>query len=97
MFVLEPALLMIDTNILEVTCILLCGIIGMIAIGAGMIWYWYTSLHWVERIISTIAGLLLIYPGLYTDAFGLVIFVTMLIMQVAKEKRQNAEREAVAS
>jgi len=97
MFVLEPALLMIDTNILEVTFILISAIIGMIAIGAGMIGYWYTSLHWVERIISTIAGLLLIYPGLYTDAFGLVIFVTMLIMQVAKEKRQNAEREAVAS
>src|SRR5690625_5001771 len=64
MFVLEPALLMIDTNILEVTFILLSAIIGMIAIGAGMIGYWYTSLHWVERIISTIGGLLLIYPGL---------------------------------
>lgn len=97
MFVLEPALLMIDTNILEVTFILLSAIIGMIAIGAGMIGYWYTSLHWVERIISTIGGLLLIYPGLYTDGIGLAIFVTMLSMQLAKNKRQTAERETVAS
>jgi len=97
MFVLEPALLMIDTNILEITFILLSAIIGMIAIGAGMIGYWYTSLHWVERIISTIGGLLLIYPGLYTDGIGLAIFVTMLSMQLAKNKRQTAERETVAS
>src|SRR5690625_1243630 len=97
MFVLEPALLMIDTNILEVTFILLSAIIGMIAIGAGMIGYWYTSLHWIERIISTIGGLLLIYPGLYTDGIGLAIFVTMLSMQLAKNKRQTAERETVAS
>src|SRR5690625_533624 len=97
MFVLEPALLMIDTNILEITFILLSAIIGMIAIGAGMIGYWYTSLHWVERIISTIGGLLLIYPGLYTDGIGLAKFVTMLSMQLAKNIRQTAERETVVS
>src|SRR5699024_2419337 len=63
MFVLDPALLVIDTNAFEVILIGITALSGMIAIGAGMIGYWYTKLNRVSRIIATLTGLSLIYPG----------------------------------
>src|SRR5690625_4518583 len=93
MFVLEPALLMIDTNFFEIVLILATAITGMIAIGAGMIGYWYTKLNVISRIISLIAGLLLIYPGTYTDIVGVVIFVFMLVMQLISNKKNKEEME----
>ena len=93
MFVLEPALLMIDTNFFEIVLILATAITGMIAIGAGMIGYWYTKLNVISRIISLIAGLLLIYPGTYTDIVGVVIFVFMLVMQLISNKKNKEEMD----
>src|SRR5699024_9279277 len=78
MFVVEPVLLMIDTNALEVILILITALSGMIAIGAGMIGYWYTKLNMVSRIIATLTGLSLIYPGGVTDIIGFAIFFAML-------------------
>src|SRR5699024_11594106 len=66
MFVLEPALLMIDTNIFEVILILITALAGMIAIGAGRIGYWYTKLNTVSRTIATLIGVSLINPSCLT-------------------------------
>src|SRR5690625_207265 len=93
MFVLEPALLMIDTNFTEIIFILATAIMGMIAIGAGMIGYWYTKLNVFSRTVAIITGLLLIYPGTYTDIFGVIIFVVMLVIQfISNKKEDNIER-----
>ena len=89
MFVLQPELLMIDTTFMEVLLILATAIAGMIAIGAGMIGYWYTKLNWVYRIISLIGGLMLMYPGLYTDIGGVAIFAFMLITQYFSNRNQT--------
>ena len=89
MFVLEPALLMIDTNAFEVILILITALSGMIAIGAGMIGYWYTKLNMVSRIIATLTGLSLIYPGGVTDIIGFAIFLAMLALQFRKGKKQD--------
>lgn len=98
MFVLQPELLMIDTNIFEILLILTTAIAGMIAIGAGMIGYWYTKVGWGGRIISLIGGLLLIYPGIYTDLIGFAIFAFMLITQfISSRKEQSAAAEQASS
>ncbi len=89
MFVLQPELLMIDTTFFEILFILATAIAGMIAVGAGMIGYWYTKLNWVFRIISVIGGLMLMYPGLYTDVGGIIIFAFMLITQVISNRNQT--------
>ncbi|WP_078378491.1 TRAP transporter permease [Sutcliffiella halmapala] len=95
MFVFQPQLLMIDTTIPEISWILITSIIGMIAIGAGLIGYWYRKLHWLERIIIVLSGLLLIYPETLTDTIGLVGFVAMLIIQLISNKKDkgNTPRE----
>src|SRR5699024_12493367 len=81
MFVLEPALLMIDTNAFEVILILITALSGVIAIGAGMIGYWYTKLNMVSRMIETLPGLSLIYPGGVRDLTVVASFLAMLRLQ----------------
>lgn len=89
MFVFQPQLLMIDTNIMEVSIILVTSIIGMIAIGAGLIGFWYRKLHWIERILTVLAGLLLIYPESNTDIIGFILFAVLLSIQIFWDKRQG--------
>ncbi|HIV75346.1 MAG TPA: TRAP transporter permease [Candidatus Pseudogracilibacillus intestinigallinarum] len=90
MFVLQPALLMIDTNFFEIVLILITAIAGMIAIGAAMIGYWYVKLNWLGRLLSLVGGVALMYPGTYTDIIGVVIFAFMLIFQFTKMKGNKA-------
>jgi TRAP transporter 4TM/12TM fusion protein len=89
MFIFQPQLLMIDTHFWEVILILATAIAGMIAIGGGLIGYWYRKLNWIERIVSVIGGLLLIYPGGYTDIFGIVVFGVMIGLQLTSFKKEK--------
>ncbi|HLR51286.1 MAG TPA: TRAP transporter permease, partial [Candidatus Avamphibacillus sp.] len=89
MFILQPELLMIDTTFWEVILILATAIAGMIAIGGGLIGFWYRKLHWAERIVSVATGLLLIYPGGYTDIAGLVVFVVMIGLQISSIRKKK--------
>jgi TRAP transporter 4TM/12TM fusion protein len=97
-FVLSPQILMIDTTWMQLIWVLATAMSGMIAIGAGVIGYWMRKMHWIERIISIIAGLLLIYPEHISDITGLIIFVALLVLQyVWKQDRDNKPKMAVGS
>jgi TRAP transporter 4TM/12TM fusion protein len=97
MFVFQPQLLMIDTTILEVSWILVTSIVGMISIGAGLIGFWYRKLHWIERIITVLTGLLLIYPESNTDIIGFTVFAIMLALQIFwKRDKGNLGKKAEA-
>ncbi|MGG3736723.1 TRAP transporter permease [Aeribacillus pallidus] len=95
MFVYNPALLMIDTTIPHLLWVIFTAISGMIAIGAGMIGYWYRKLMIPERLLSIAGGLMLIYPEGMTDMIGLGIFVLMIVLQFVF-KRENKEVNARA-
>lgn len=69
---------------------LITAIAGMIAIGAGLIGYWYFKLNPLLRLISLVAGIFLMYPGSYTDIIGAIIFVIMVIYQLARMKANSA-------
>jgi len=93
MFVLQPELLMIDTSLLEISMILVTAIAGMIAIGGGLIGFWYRRLHWIERTISIACGLLLIYPGGYTDLIGLGVFVALIALQLSSMRKRETDTD----
>lgn len=80
-FVLSPQLLMIDTTWLELIWVLITSMSGMVAIGAGIIGYWMRKMHWIERIIAFVAGVLLIYPERISDFTGLIAFIALLTLQ----------------
>ncbi|WP_245830995.1 TRAP transporter permease [Sediminibacillus massiliensis] len=88
MFVLQPQLLMIDTTFWELIWVLFTAIAGMIAIGAGLIGYWYRKVYWPERILAVAGGLTLIYPGVWTDVIGLTVFGILLAMQFLLKRNQ---------
>ncbi|MFJ7951489.1 TRAP transporter permease [Lysinibacillus sp. NPDC096418] len=81
MIIFSPALLMIDTTIPQIIWVVFTAITGMVAIGAGVIGFWYRKMLWIERIIALGAGLLLIYPEKFSDWAGLGIFVIMFVIQ----------------
>lgn len=89
MIVFSPALLMIDTTIPQILWVVFTAITGMVAIGAGVIGYWYRKLFWFERIILIAAGLLLIYPEKFSDWVGLGIFIVMFVIQFLSHKKGN--------
>jgi TRAP transporter 4TM/12TM fusion protein len=85
-FALNPAMLFVDTNAFEVITICITSFIGICAISAALEGYLLTHMNWPQRIMSALGGLLLIYPGLVTDAVGLGLAVAVAAAQVAKKK-----------
>lgn len=91
MFVLQPELLMIDTTAPRLIWVLFTALTGMIAIGAGLIGYWYRKMYWFERFISVFGGLALIYPGWQSDTAGLIVFAVLLGAQFLFKKDMIGE------
>ncbi|MDM5226544.1 TRAP transporter permease [Cytobacillus sp. NJ13] len=92
MFVLSPELLMIDTTWYSLIWVIFTALAGMMAIGAGVIGYWYRTLNIFERLLGVAAGLMLIYPESVSDIIGLIIFVFMIIWQVVLKKDDKPKR-----
>ncbi|MBY7144877.1 TRAP transporter permease [Virgibacillus sp. NKC19-3] len=91
MFVLNPQLLMIDATSMEITWSLITAFIGMIAIGAAIIGFWYRKLHWTERIIVAVTGLMLMYPEGHSDIIGFAAFIVLFIIQLFTRQDQKIE------
>ncbi|KQU18687.1 C4-dicarboxylate ABC transporter [Bacillus sp. Leaf13] len=88
-FVLSPQMLMIDTTWIEVAWVVLTAMTGMVAIGAGVIGYWVRGMHWLERILAIVVGLLLIYPETISDIIGLTTFVILLGLQYLRNRDKD--------
>jgi len=83
-FVLNPAILLIDTTPLEIVRIIITAVIGMIGVSAAMEGYLFTHANKIERITFVTGGLLLIDPGALTDTIGLVILLLAFLYQRKK-------------
>lgn len=83
-FVYAPVLLMVKATPMEVMLAAVSAVTGMWGLGIAMIGYWYTEVHWTVRIASFVAGLMLIDPGLMTDAIGATILVGIYFLQRRK-------------
>lgn len=82
-FALNPAMLFVDTTVWEIISISITSLIGMFALSAALEGYLLHNMPWYQRIISAAGGLLLIYPGLVTDAVGLGLAVLVIVLQLA--------------
>lgn len=81
MFVISPELLMIDTTWTYLIWVVISAFIGMLAISAGVIGFWYRQMHWIERLFALATGLCLIYPEKISDMLGLITFAVLLGLQ----------------
>ncbi|SDH74134.1 TRAP transporter, 4TM/12TM fusion protein [Planococcus glaciei] len=95
MFVLSPSLLMIDTTWLELIWVVATAFAGMIALGAGLIGFWYRKLTWIERILALVTGLALVYPEGIFSYVGVVVFIVLWAIQwTARDKKASKASEA---
>lgn len=91
-FALNPAMLFIDTTALEVIQISITSLVGIFAVSAALEGYLLRELHWYQRVISLVGGLLLIYPGLVTDAIGVGLVALVVIMQIVTRKNAALQK-----
>ena len=80
-FALNPAMLLVDTNLAEVILISITSLIGIFGVCAALEGYVFRKMPWILRITSGAGGLMLIYPGLVTDSAGIILVgVAMAVM-----------------
>lgn len=86
-FGLNPAMLFINTNAIEVVVIIITSLVGIFGVSAGVRGYVLRSMNALERILIIISGLLLIYPGIITDVIGLVAVAILVTVQKKTKKK----------
>ena len=97
MFVFNPALLMIGSSVTEIIWVVFTALVGMLAIGAGMIGYWYRKCNWIERILALATGLLLIFPETITDIVGMILFAGLLFIQYRSRDMDDEDENVVVA
>lgn len=85
-FVYNPVLLLQDVNWGEGIVVVITAVIGIVALGAGMIGYLRTTTSIVERILLFVSALMLLVAGLTTDLVGLGILVLVYVYQFVKTR-----------
>ncbi len=95
-FALNPAMLFIDTNAWEVVLIIITSFAGIFGVSAALEGYFLGHMSWYERVLSVVGGLLLIYPGIVTDAIGLALVALVIVIQFIKKKKDKTPSLAQA-
>ena len=90
-FVLSPAILMINTTAGELIWALLTALIGMVGLGAAMIGYFLAPANPLIRLMAFFGGLMMVDPGLYTDMIGFVVLGIAVFIQWNKSKKIAAQ------
>ena len=81
MLAMNPAMLIVDTQPLDVIQIVITSLFGIFGLSAGLEGYALRPAGWVERIILIAAGLMLVIPELVTDIVGIVLIVGIILFQ----------------
>ncbi len=86
-FALNPAMLFVNTTPMAVVLICITSCIGIFAVSAALQGYFLHNMKWYERIVCAAGGLLLIYPGIVTDAIGVGLVGIVLLIQLLTKKK----------
>jgi TRAP transporter 4TM/12TM fusion protein len=73
MFVYQPVLLLQSDEWLKTVLAIVTAVVGVSAFGAGIAGYVARKLAWWERLGFSVGGLILVYPGIYSDAVGAIM------------------------
>lgn len=93
-FVMSPAMLMIDTSFTKVLMIIATSTIGMIGVSAAVAGYFKTKTRWFDRLLFLIGGILMIDPHITTDLIGVIMLAAAFIMQRIYLKNEEAAKAA---
>lgn len=88
-FCFSPALLLIDTNAIEVVRISITALLGIFGVSAGLEGYLKGEMNVLIRILAVVGGLMLIMPSLVTDVAGIAIVVACVVFQFATNVKKQ--------
>ena len=91
-FVYSPQMLMLNAHWYEVVLIAVTAIIGMFGIGMAVEKFWESKLNIIQQLMALAGGLLLIIPGLVTDAIGFALIALVVIWQRIQNKKSPRSR-----
>ena len=74
----------------EVVQVCLTSCVGMFGIAAGIEGYMLKDMNPVQRVLSVLGGLMLIYPGTITDVCGVLVVVLVGVWQQVQKKKAAA-------
>ncbi|MBR1552441.1 MAG: TRAP transporter permease, partial [Schwartzia sp.] len=86
MFVYAPQLMLINTTFAEGAWVATSACVGVFLIAVAVEGYLFVPMAAWLRVIAAAGSLLLIKPGLETDAIGLAVLVLIVLMQKKKAK-----------
>ncbi len=90
MFIYAPSLLFVDFSATEFVLALVSGILAIIALSAAYIGYWGRDLVLAEKILLTLAGLILISNSWIAIAIGSLIVVAILTLAMMQGRAKTA-------
>jgi len=93
MFVFGPSLLMIGEP-LWIATTAVTAILGVVCLSAGLAGYLMAPLHIVQRLMLVGAAIVLIKPGLTTDAIGIGLLAVVVGLNYARRNREAAAETA---
>jgi len=88
MFVYGPSLLLIG-SFTSIVMTIVSASIGVILLSAGLMGWFLTETNFLERVMLVGSALLLIKPGLSTDAIGLALLIIVIIFQKFRSKSRK--------
>lgn len=91
-FVLNPAMLMIDTHFTLVIISLATALLGMYSLSGGLAGYVQDHCRWYERLLLIAGGLAMIYPETASDIIGLAVLAFVIITQKRRVAKNAASR-----
>lgn len=74
-FALDPSMLFVNTEAIDVITICISAIIGIFGVATAMNGFLFKKIVWPLRVLFAVGGLTLLIPGAVTDIIGLVIVV----------------------
>ena len=83
-FVFNPAMLMINTNLMGILSISMSAIIGMFGISAALEGYVCRKESVIERILFATAGFCCVMPGFTTDGIGFLTMGALIAYQIIR-------------
>ncbi|MFP3390900.1 TRAP transporter permease [Brevibacillus sp. SIMBA_040] len=95
-FVVSPALLLIDTTFTESLWVMFTSTLGMIGVGAGLIGYWMAKLNILERIAAVAGGVLAVIPGIESDIAGFILLAVIFGLSYLKSRKQKGQIQTTA-
>ena len=86
-FAMNPQMLFIDTNVIQVVQIVVSALIGLFGVAAALNGFLYRHIPVLLRVLMAAGGLGMMIPGTVSDVAGLLIVGGVIFYQRASAKR----------